>query len=98
MHPSSHPTPHSKVAAAQAVKDKGNAAYKGAKLERAARLYGRAVDVLGDGDYGLDKETPEVRGQVRKFCWWTESLGHMGDGDYGLDKETPEVRGQVRGG
>lgn len=65
-----------KVTAAQAVKDKGNAAYKAGKLDRAARLYGRAVELVGEKDLGGaagDKDGgPETRAQLkelRKSAW-----------------------------
>ncbi|KAI8470001.1 MAG: hypothetical protein J3K34DRAFT_421882 [Monoraphidium minutum] len=56
-----------KAEAAAAAKDKGNAAYKAGKLERAARLYGRAKELVGDDEAGLDREKdgPEVRAQLK---------------------------------
>jgi hypothetical protein len=51
------------------AKEKGNAAYKAGKLDRAARMYTRVTDLVGDKDAAADKDKeggPEVRAQVRR--------------------------------
>lgn len=64
-----------KVDAAKAAKDKGNAAYKAGRLDRAARLYARAVEVVGEADYpggADDKDPADVRAAVkdlRRTAW-----------------------------
>lgn len=62
-----------KVEAAKVAKEKGNAAYKAGKLERAARLYSRVTEVIGDGAATSDdKESAEVKAQMkdlRKSAW-----------------------------
>ena len=82
-----------KVDAARAAKDKGNDAYKAGRLERAARLYARAVDIVGESDYGADKDPADVRAAVkelRKTAWlnlaavelkqqrWADAAKHAG--------------------
>ncbi|KIY97518.1 FK506-binding protein 4/5 [Monoraphidium neglectum] len=64
-----------KAEAAAVAKDKGNAAYKAGKLDRAARMYTSVTDLVGDKDAAADKDKeggPEVRAQtkeLRKSAW-----------------------------
>jgi hypothetical protein len=68
--PITHARARPQVDAGRGAKDKGNAAYKAGKLERAARLYTRAIDIVGEADYGgADKEaTADVKAAVGVWC------------------------------
>lgn len=59
------------VEAGLAAKEKGNAAYKAGRLPRAARLYGRVVEVVGEADYDREKEgEPATRAAVGLLFVW----------------------------
>jgi hypothetical protein len=70
------PTP-TQAEAAREAKEKGNAAYKAGKIERAARMYTRVTDLVGDSSSGLDadKEGPEVKAQVGGACTSARGAG-----------------------